>query len=82
MLLAACGSGSDSFDDEPQNVADNASLQEIRLNANVWHMMEGTRATTYDNQAALQTAGHFTCAVYQENTTYMLLIIIKQYLKR
>ena len=68
MLLAACGSGSDSFDDEPQNVADNASLQEIRLNANVWRMMEGTRATTYDNQAALRTVAYFTCYAYTAGT--------------
>ena len=67
MLAASCGS--DGFDDELQNVTDNESPQEIRLKADVWRMMEGTRATTYDNQAALQTAGHFTCAVYQENTT-------------
>ena len=67
MLAASCGS--DGFDDEPQNVADNASLQEIRLNANVWRMMEGTRATTYDNQAALQAEAYFTCYAYLAGST-------------
>jgi hypothetical protein len=31
--------------------------------------MEGTRATTFDNAAALQTEAHFTCAVYNANST-------------
>ena len=68
MLLVACGSGSDGFDDEPQNVADNASPQEIRLNANVWHMMEGTRATTYDSDDDLQS-GTFKTYVYVDGET-------------
>lgn len=67
MLLAACGGGDDSLIDEPQNVA--SSPQEIRLNAEVWRMMDGTRATTFDNAAAMQTEGSFTAQVYQENTT-------------
>lgn len=58
LLLSACSS--DEVPDTPS---------EIRLDAQVWSVMDGTRATTFDNAAALQTEGHFTCAVYNENTT-------------
>lgn len=70
MLAASCGS--DDFDDEPQNVADNASLQEIRFNANVWRMMDGTRATTYDG-GDLGSGSSFIAAAYVagETTTYI-----------
>ena len=70
MLAASCGS--DGFDDEPQNVDDNASLQEIRLNANVWRMMDGTRATTYDG-GDLGSGSSFIAAAYVagETTTYI-----------
>ena len=60
MVLAGC-----SGDDDEKT----AKNEEIRLNADVWQMMEGTRATTFDDQAALQTEGSFTCAVYQAGTT-------------
>lgn len=61
ILLWGCAS------DESSTVNGNG---EIRLNADIWRMMDGTRAATYyDNAAALQTEGHFTCAVYQAGTT-------------
>lgn len=72
-LLTACsgGSSSEEFDSPtpdptPSPTPEN---QEIKLNASVWNMMEGMRASTYDDQAAIQTEGHFTCTVYQANTT-------------
>lgn len=71
MLLAA-SCGSDGFDDGSQNVPDNASPQEIRLNANVWRMMDGTRATTYDG-GDLGSGSSFIAAAYVagETTTYI-----------
>ncbi len=73
-LLTACsggGSSSEELDPPTPNPTPNPTPenQEIKLNANVWNMMEGMRATTYDDQAAIQTEGHFTCTVYQANTT-------------
>ena len=64
-LLAGCsGDSASSIEPEPQDTKTG-----IKINADVWRVMEGTRATTYDNQAALQTEGSFTCGVYTENTT-------------
>lgn len=73
-LLTACssgGNGSEELDPPAPNPTPNPTPenQEIKLNANVWNMMEGMRASTYDDQAAIQTEGHFTCTVYQANTT-------------
>ena len=67
-LLSACSNS----DDAPANpTAPTAEDNSIRFNANVWRMMDAAprRATTYDNQAALQGAGTFTCVVYNKNTT-------------
>lgn len=66
ILMAAC-SGDDSTDtnDTPTPTNDNS---EIQLNADVWRVMEGTRATTYDNATGLQTAG-FKVYAYERNTT-------------
>lgn len=50
LLLAGCGS--DSFDDEPQNVADNASPKEITIKTDITSMQ--TRATTIDDDEDLQ----------------------------
>lgn len=64
-LLAGCsGDSASSIEPEPQDTKTG-----IKVNADVWRVMEGTRATTYDNQTALQTEGSFTCGVYTENTT-------------
>lgn len=63
LLLAGC-SGSDSEEQEK----DGDSQPEIRLNAEVWNMMEGTRATTYDDLAALQ-AGTFKCYAFVDGET-------------
>ena len=73
-LLTACsggGSSSEELDPPAPNPTPNPTPenQEIKLNASVWNMMEGMRASTYDDQAAIQTEGHFTCTVYQANTT-------------
>ena len=57
LLLAGC-SGDGDGRDVPVSETDKT---EIRLAADVWNVMEGTRATTYDNAAALQTEAHFTC---------------------
>lgn len=64
MLLSAC-SNDDS--NEAPNPSDDSS--EIRMNASVWQVMPGTRATTFSSAADLQTEGSFTCAVYDANTT-------------
>lgn len=48
---------------------DETKTAEITLRTDVWRMMDATRATTFDNQAALQTEGAFTCAVYNAETT-------------
>ena len=63
VMLAAC-SNSDSTDD----ITDASPQNEIRLKADVWHVMPGTRATTYDNNAALQ-AESFKCFAYNGGTT-------------
>lgn len=63
VMLAAC-SNSDSTDDSTGTSPQN----EIRLRADVWHVMQGTRATTYDNNAALQ-AESFKCFAYNGGTT-------------
>ena len=65
VLLTGCsGDSASSIEPEPQDTKTG-----IKINADVWRVMEGTRATTYDNQTALQTEGSFTCGVYTENTT-------------
>lgn len=70
-LLTACsgGSSSEEFDSPTPNPTPNPTSenQEIKLNANVWNMMEGMRATFYD--AGTITSGSFTASAYVENTT-------------
>lgn len=60
VLLAGC-SKDEGFDE--------TKTAEITLQTDVWRIMDATRATTFDNQAALQTKGTFTCAVYNAETT-------------
>lgn len=64
MLLAACN-GSDDISDLPDG-SGSAKADEIRLNADVWHVMEGTRATTIDGGTL--TSGSFMASSYVENT--------------
>lgn len=59
VLLAACSN------DTPDT---SAEAQEIRFNADVWHVMDGTRATTYNDATDLQTEGSFACSAYAANT--------------
>ena len=61
LMLAACSS--DSTDDAP----DQLQHDEIRLKADAWQFMAGTRATTY-NSTNLQSEA-FTCYAYQAGTT-------------
>lgn len=63
FMFSAC-----STDDTPAS-SPTTPDSEIRLNADVWRMMEGTRATTFDNATALQNEAHFTCGVYEANST-------------
>jgi hypothetical protein len=64
ILLSGC-----SGDDAPNSTNNNNDKDsEIRLNADVWRVMEGTRATTFDNQAAIQEECYFTCTMYDANT--------------
>ena len=70
-LLTACsggGSSSEELDPPAPNPTPNPTPenQEIKLNANVWNMMEGMRATFYD--AGTITSGSFTASAYVENT--------------
>ena len=64
VLLAACN-GSDDVSDLPDG-SGSAKADEIRLNADVWHVMEGTRATTIDGGTL--TSGSFMASSYVENT--------------
>ena len=61
-MISAC-SNTDTTDD----LSDGSLQDEIRLKADVWHMVEGTRATTYDG--GTQTSGSFTTTVYYGNST-------------
>lgn len=63
VWLAGC-TGSDSDDVQTPD----PSTEDIHLSADVWQVMDGTRATTFDNAVALQTEGAFSCAVYEKNT--------------
>lgn len=63
LLLAGC-SGDGDGRDVPVSETDKT---EIRLAADVWNVMEGTRATTIDGGAL--TSGSFTASAYVENTT-------------
>lgn len=66
FLLAACSGSDGDVRDIP---APDSNNPEIRLKADVWQMMEGTRATTYDNAAALQgEESGFTCYAYNANS--------------
>ena len=71
LLLAGC-SGDGDGRDVPVSETDKT---EIRLAADVWNVMEGTRATTYDNAAALQTEAHFTCTAYEANSNPLVAYI-------
>ena len=63
MLSAAC-----SKDDGDSAQQAGGEAQEIRVNADVWRVMEGTRATTIDTDGDLQTTG-FKTYVYVDGST-------------
>lgn len=63
MLSAAC-----SKDDGDSAQQAGEEPQEIRVNADVWRVMEGTRATTIDTEGELQTTG-FKTYVYVDGST-------------
>lgn len=65
LLLATACSKDETEDGQRTDISD----KDIRMNVDVWRVMEGTRATTFDNQAALQTEGSFTCYAYNGETT-------------
>ena len=58
FVLSACSS-----DDSDTPSSPNSTDSEIRFKPSVWQVMEGTRATTYDSDAALQ-AGTFKCYAF------------------
>ena len=62
FVLSACSS------DDPIPTPNNAPDSEILMDANVWQVMEGTRATTFDGTSDLQSLAHFYCAVYNAGT--------------
>lgn len=57
-LLTACSNDNESTPEQ----------SEIRLKSDVWKMMEGTRATTFESATNLQTEAHFTCVAYEAGT--------------
>ncbi len=62
-LLAACSTDDDGIDN-------GGGATEIRLNADCWQVMKGTRAATFDNATQLQDeTGGFMCCVYDYGTT-------------
>ena len=65
MLLAACSKDDgDSSQPAPQEDL------EIRFNADVWQVLEGSRATTYDDQTAIQEeAKGFKTYAYVDGST-------------
>ena len=70
-LLTACsggGSSSEELDPPAPNPTPSPTPenQEIKLNASVWNMMEGMRATFYD--AGTITSGSFKASAYVANT--------------
>ena len=64
VLLAGCGSDSAS-----DVLIAPTGKAEIKVYADIWQMMDGTRATTFDNAAAIQAEGSFTCTAYNAGTT-------------
>ena len=65
LSLAGC---SDDFDNVNENANVNSDGNEITFNTNVNNFI--SKATTYDNVAALKAEGSFACAAYEANTPY------------
>lgn len=65
LLLATACSKDETEDGQRTDISD----KDIRMNVDVWRVMEGTRATTFDNPTALQNEGSFTCYAYNGGTT-------------
>ena len=63
MVIGCSKNDGDSSQPAPQEDL------EIRFNPDVWHVLEGSRATTYDDQAAIQEEGSFICSAYNTGTT-------------
>jgi hypothetical protein len=63
MLLAGC-----SKDDGNSVQQAGGEAQEICVQTNLTKMLDGTRATTYDDAAGLQAEAHFTCTAYNAGT--------------
>lgn len=68
LVLAATLLPGCSGDDSPNQANNNNGKDsEIRLNAEVWRVMEGTRATTYDGSTI--TSEPFKCYAYNDGGT-------------
>lgn len=73
-LLTACsggGSSSEELDPPAPNPTPSPTPenQEIKLNASIWQIMEGMRATTFDNTADIQAEPEgFVCFAYKDGT--------------
>ena len=71
--FAACSGDStdtptNGYNDGPTNPS--GVTEEIRVNADVFQMMDGTRTTTYDSPTSIQTEGNsFFCKAYDAGTT-------------
>ena len=68
FLIATLVATACSKDDASTSQPPSPDNSEIQLNADVWRVMEGTRAATYDSQTAIQNEGTFNCTVYNAGT--------------
>lgn len=75
LLLVTPGMFSACSNDDTNTAPVAAPDSEIRFDVGVWNMMEGTRATFYDD-AQLQSEG-FMCAAYNAGATTPYISLVK-----
>lgn len=68
LMMTGCSSDDGDTPQPPQPTPQEEKLP-ITIKANVWQMMDGTRATTFDNTDSIQSEGHFFCTAYDAGTT-------------
>lgn len=67
LMMTGCSSDDGDTPQPPQPTPQEEKLP-ITIKANVWQMMDGTRATTFDNTDSIQSEGHFFCTAYDAGT--------------
>ena len=75
LLLVSLGMFSACSSDDANTTPANTPDSEIRFDVGVWNMMEGTRATFYDN--ALLLSEGFMCTAYNGGTTTPYISLVK-----